>query len=241
MRRSAPKSSGRAVGYLRVSTDKQADSGLGLEAQQAAIEVAAKRSGRQLGRVFIDGGTSGALSVTDRPILMEAIGALRRGDVLLVAKRDRIGRDVIVVATIEKAIEKRGGRVISAAGEGTDADNPSDALMRRMIDSFSQYERELIAARTKAALQAKRARGERVSRFAPFGWTFTEAGRLEQAEGEQGVLQALRACHARGLSIRATAAELNRQGMRTRAGSEWRFEYVRNLLGSRSPGPASPV
>ena len=81
---------------------------------------------------------------------------------LLVAKRDRLGRDVIAVAMIERLIAKRGARVVSAAGEGTDSDDPSALLMRRLIDSFAEYERALIAARTRAALAAKRRRGERV-------------------------------------------------------------------------------
>ena len=72
--------------------------------------------------------------------------------------------------------------------------------MRGLIDQFAQYERHMIAARTKAALQAKRARGERVSRFPPFGFAFTSTGGLVQVEGEQRVLQFLLAARAKGLS-----------------------------------------
>jgi DNA invertase Pin-like site-specific DNA recombinase len=104
---------------------------------------------------------------------MEAIIALKRGDVLLVAKRDRLGRDIYEILGIQRLIDRRGARVVSAAGEGTDAHSPSDVLMRGLIDQFAQYERHMIAAKTKAALQAKRARGERVSRFPPFGFAFT--------------------------------------------------------------------
>jgi site-specific DNA recombinase len=94
----------RAIGYLRVSTDRQAESGLGLEAQEAAVRSAASRSRLDMGRVFVDGGTSGKLAIEDRPVLLDAVAALRRGDVLLVAKRDRLGRDVIAVAMIERLI-----------------------------------------------------------------------------------------------------------------------------------------
>lgn len=222
----------RAVAYLRVSTDKQADSGLGLDAQQAAVTAAARRLGLELLPAFVDAGTSGALAAADRPVLMQAIGAVRRGDVLLVAKRDRLGRDVIEVAMIERLIARRGARIVSAAGEGTDNADPSGLLMRRMVDSFAEYERQLIGARTRAALQAKRARGERVSRFPPFGWSFTATGNLERQEGEQDTLRVIRGCRARGMSMPAIAAELNKIGLRTRAGSSWRFEYVRNLLAS---------
>jgi DNA invertase Pin-like site-specific DNA recombinase len=156
-------SSARAIGYIRVSTEQQADSGLGLEAQQTNIAGAALRLGLELSRTFVDAGTSGSLAIEDRPVLLDAVATLRRGDVLLVAKRDRLGRDVIAVAMIERLIAKRGARVVSAAGEGTDSDDPAALLMRRLIDSFAEYERALIAARTRAALAAKRRRGERVS------------------------------------------------------------------------------
>ena len=136
----------RAIAYLRVSTDQQAESGLGLEAQEAAVRSAASRLRLDVVRVFVDGGTSGKLGIEDRPVLLEAVAALRRGDVLLVAKRDRLGRDVIAVALIERLVAKRGASVVSAAGEGTgNGDDPSGLLMRRLIDSFAEYEAALIA------------------------------------------------------------------------------------------------
>jgi DNA invertase Pin-like site-specific DNA recombinase len=143
----------RAIAYLRVSTDQQAESGLGLDAQKTSITAGATRLGLELAHTFVDAGSSGSLAIEDRPVLLDAVTALRRGDILLVAKRDRLGRDVIAVAMIERLIAKRGARVVSAAGEGTDSDGPAALLMRRLIDSFAEYERALIAARTRAAGQ----------------------------------------------------------------------------------------
>src|SRR5206468_4066133 len=68
-----------------------------------------------------------------RPVLLDAVAALKRGDVLLIAKRDRLGRDVIAVAMIERLIERKGARVVSAAGEGTDSNDPTVMLMRRIV------------------------------------------------------------------------------------------------------------
>jgi DNA invertase Pin-like site-specific DNA recombinase len=99
----------------------------------------------------------------------------------LVAKRDRLGRYVIAVAMIERLVTKSGARVVSAAGEGTDSDDPAALLMRRLIDSFAEYERALIAARTRAALAAKRRRGERVSGIIPFGYQLADDGRVSFA------------------------------------------------------------
>ncbi len=220
-----------AVAYLRVSTDKQTDSGLGLDAQRASVAVAANRVGLALSAVFTDAGVSGSLSAADRPVLMEAISAVKRGDVLLVAKRDRLSRDVIETAMIERLVTKRGGRIMSAAGEGTDSDDPAGVLMRRLIDSFAEYERLIIAARTRAALAAKRRRGERTSRFAPYGYQVADDGRrLEIQRDEQGILCMIQTWRGDGRPMRRIAADLNEIGIRTRSGAPWRFEYVRNVL-----------
>ena len=113
--------SAHAIGYLRVSTDQQSESGLGLDAQRRAIEQAAHRQGLLVAGVYEDAGLSGSKDIEDRPGLLEAVSALKRGDVLCIAKRDRLGRDVVAVALIERLISRKGGRVLSAAGEGTDS------------------------------------------------------------------------------------------------------------------------
>jgi DNA invertase Pin-like site-specific DNA recombinase len=221
----------RAVAYLRVSTEQQADSGLGLKAQQVSVNAAAERLHLQLAATFIDAGTSGGLGIEERPVLLDAVADLKRGDVLLVAKRDRLGRDVIAVAMIERLVTKRGARIVSAAGEGTESNDPSAVLMRRLIDSFAEYERLIISARTRAALDAKRRRGERVSGLVPFGHSLASDGRTLQANPEERTtIDLIRALREQGLSMPAIAEELNRRGLRTRAGSLWRFEYVRRVL-----------
>jgi DNA invertase Pin-like site-specific DNA recombinase len=221
-----------AIAYLRCSTDRQSESGLGLEAQREHVTVCAVRLGLSLAHVFVDAGTSGSLAIEDRPVLLEAVAALKRGDALLVAKRDRLGRDVIAVAMIERLVSKRGARIVSAAGEGTDSgEDPAGVLMRRLIDSFAEYERLIIAARTRSALAAKRRRGERISRFAPFGYRIGADGRtLELDPSEQATMQAIRDRRAAGCSLQAIADELNESGCRTRNGTAWRFQYVQSAL-----------
>ena len=110
----------KAVVYLRVSTEDQANSGLGLEAQEDACRHAAARLGipGPLPR-HADEGVSGTAPLDRRVGLMDAIGQLGKGDVLLVAKRDRLGREPIAVATIEAAVNKRGaGGVRRRRGDG---------------------------------------------------------------------------------------------------------------------------
>src|SRR5688572_4461835 len=103
----------RTVGYVRCSTGDQVESGLGLEGQAQAIKTYALRCGFDLVSVEKDAGVSGSTTAEERVGLMSAIGALRRGDVLLVAKRDRLGRDVVNVAMVERLVERKGARVVS--------------------------------------------------------------------------------------------------------------------------------
>jgi DNA invertase Pin-like site-specific DNA recombinase len=149
------------VAYLRVSTQWQAESGAGLEAQYQAFVAYAQRQGCPVSNCYRDEGVSGAYGLDKRPALLEAISQLSKGDVLLVAKRDRLGRDPIHVAMIERAIERKQARIVSAAGEGTEGSDPANILDRRMIDAFAMYERLIIGARLKSALQAKKSKGER--------------------------------------------------------------------------------
>mgnify|MGYP001457642550 CR=1 FL=1 len=102
------------LAYIRVSTDEQTASGLGLEAQEAAIRARYDT----VASTYRDEGYSGADS--KRPALLACIDALRRGDVLAVAKRDRLARDVFLSAWIQKEVKRRGARIESAAGEVLD-------------------------------------------------------------------------------------------------------------------------
>ena len=205
-----------AVAYLRVSTDEQH---LGPEAQRAAIEAWATREGVTVVAWHTDAGVSGAAEIARRPGLVAAIAALREhgAGVLIVAKRDRLARDVMAAAMIERMSADAGARVVSAAGEGTDASDPSAMLMRRLVDAFAEYERAMIAARTSAALQVKRTRGESTGE-APYGWQTGEGGRLVPNATEQAVIARVRALRASGLSMRAIVAALTAEGVQTRSG-----------------------
>src|SRR4051794_6445675 len=105
----------RAIIALRVSTDDQADAGNGMNAQLDACRAWAAREGRPVVGPFLDEGVSGAAPLDKRPGLMGALAEVGKGDVLLFAKRDRLGRDPFVIAMIEAAARCAGGRVVSAA------------------------------------------------------------------------------------------------------------------------------
>ena len=98
----------RAIVYLRVSTDEQQESGLGLEAQLASCKGIAERNGWEISSIFEDA-MSGGLPLEKRTLLLDALTALGRGDILLVGKRDRLSRgDMMTTAMIEAAVKRAG-------------------------------------------------------------------------------------------------------------------------------------
>ena len=177
---------------------------------------------------------SGAAAIADRPELLAALAALREhgAGVFAVAKRDRLARDVMAAAMIDRMVVDAGARVVSAAGEGTDSDDPSAVLMRRMVDAFAEYERALIAARTRAALAVKRSRGEATS-HAPFGFRAVD-GVLVADDAEQAVIAQVRAARARGMTVRAICDELRAAGIVSRKGKPLAVSAVGELVTSHA-------
>ncbi len=217
-----------AVAYIRVSTEEQT---LGPEAQRAAIESWAARQGVQVTSWHVDKGVSGGADIAERPALVAALGELRAAGagVLLVAKRDRLARDTYIAGAIERAAEQSGARVACADGTAN-GDTPADAFMRSILDAAAQYERALIRARTKAALGAKKARGERAGTVA-YGYRLAADGvRVEPDAAEQGVLSVVRELRAAGMSHRAIVAALAARGLASRAGGALSQTQVARIL-----------
>lgn len=204
-----------AVAYIRCSTEEQK---LGPEAQRAAIQAWADRAGVTVAAWCCDTGVSGGSDLADRPALVAALAELRarRAGVLVLARRDRLARDVAVAALVERAVKACGAKVLSADGAGN-GDTAADAFMRTILDAASQLERSLIRERTKAALAAKRAKGQRIGTV-PYGYSAGPDGMLVPNEAEQGVIRCIRALRAAGLSLRSIESELAKRGILSRSG-----------------------
>jgi DNA invertase Pin-like site-specific DNA recombinase len=213
-----------AIVYGRVSTDDQA---LSPEGQQGRCADYAERNGLSVVGCYFDHGVSGAAPLDARPELMAAIDALPEGGVLLVAKRDRLARDTMAAAMIERLVGRKGARIESADGVGN-GDSPEALLMRRMVDAFAEYERAIIRARTKAALKVKRDRGERLGR-PRYGYR-VEAGELVPYEPEQRVLRLVAELREDGLSVRQIVEALEARGVSTSTGRAFCGRGVRRLL-----------
>ena len=226
VRRTTPNNPRTAVGYIRVSTEEQH---LGPEAQRAAILAWATREGVSVLSWHTDAGVSGAAELDNRPALAAALGALRAdaAGLLVVAKRDRLARDCYVAAAIDRAVATAGARVVSADGT-CNGDTPADAFMRTILDAAAQYERALIRGRTKAALAAKRAKGERTGTV-PYGFTADTAGRLVECPAELAVIAQVRALRGAGMTFRAIVSELARAGVVGRTGRALDVRQVHNI------------
>lgn len=228
-RRAGSLKRARAVGYVRVSTEEQADSGLGLEAQRTAIASAAGRMGLEIVHWYSDEGVSGG-KIDGRFGLLQAIDAIKRGYILLVARRDRLARDAMLACWIEKEITKRFGSIVSVAGEGTDNNDPTSILMRRIIDAFAEYERLMIGVRTKAALQVKARRGERVGRFAHYGYRLDACGGMVADEREKDAIPLMLEWRRQGLSYAQIAADLEAQGFVGRKDQRLSAKVIRDII-----------
>src|SRR3954452_18740250 len=133
--------------YCRVSTDRQAETGYGLAVQQKSIRAFIGQRHSRAPRFYVDRGVSGA--VEDRPALAELLAQLQPGDVVLVARLDRLARDLLTQEFLLRDIRRRGADLMSCAtSEGDflqdDPHDPTRKLVRQVLGAISEFERALI-------------------------------------------------------------------------------------------------
>jgi site-specific DNA recombinase len=223
-----------AVGYVRVSTDKQADRGVSLEAQTEKIRAMAVVQGVELTDVLVDAGES-AKSL-NRPGMARLLAMVDAGTVrtVIIAKLDRLTRSVADLAALLKRFERRQVSLVSVA-DALDTRTAAGRLVLNIMVSVSQWEREAIGERTRDAMAHKRANGRRVGNL-PYGYSVSADGStLTPDAAEQATLTHIRTLAAQGLSTRTIAARLNADGLLTRKRTPWRFQYVAAVLRQRRP------
>jgi site-specific DNA recombinase len=223
----------QAIGYVRVSTDRQAEQGVSLEAQEAKIRAMATVQGAKLSEVIVDGGES-AKSL-NRPGVQHLLDLISAGKVeaVIVAKLDRLTRSVKDLCGLLELFEKRKVALISVA-ESLDTGSAAGRLVITIMAAVSQWEREAIGERTRDALSHKRGQGQRVGNIA-FGSRLSEDGqRLEPDPAEQAALAEIRRLRGQGATLRGIATTLNQRELRTRRGTPWRLESVARVLGPGS-------
>ena len=194
----------KTIGYIRVSTDRQE---LGPEAQRAMIQ----QTSEDPAIIWYEEAISGAKELSKRIELMSAIAALEKGDCLIVAKLDRLARDLYTQMLIEHMIDRQGARLVSCAGEGTGSDDAQSRFMRQVLGAVAELERAMIRARTKAAIAVKKARGERIGGV-PYGY-HADGNKIIQHAPEQDVISQIMRWKESGKSCQGICDELNARGV----------------------------
>lgn len=222
------------IAYYRVSTRQQGESGLGLEGQKAAVEAFAKQTGARILTSYREV-ESGKLA--ERPELIRALAHAKRSKAtLVVAKLDRLARNVAFLS----ALMRSGVDFIAC-------DNPhANKLTIHILAAVAEDEAERISARTKAALQAAKARGIALGSARPGHWQGREEARLaglakgravsakviseRASEAYLDLTPSMQQWRNEGLSLRAIAEKLNAEGHTTRRGAQWNPMQVSRVL-----------
>ena len=225
----------KTVAYVRVSTNKQVDRGMSLEAQQEKMAAYAMLYDLELVETIVERGLS-AKSVSGRPGLVKALKMLEDGEAegLLVVKLDRLTRSIVDLGhLIEEYFGHtkgaKGARLMSVS-EQIDTTSASGKLVLNVLMSVSQWEREVISERTSEVMQYKKSRGELVGSV-PYGMKVGQDGKtLEPDEAEQEVLAYMKDLRYMGMSYRKIAGRLRAENVPSR-----------QKLGSDKPGQWQPT
>ena len=205
----------RVIGYVRVSTDKQTESGLGLEAQRQKIEAEIEHRGWILADLIVDDGVSA--KTMNRPGLQKALQTLADGeaDGLITAKLDRLSRSVKDFAQIIDMSDYYGWKLV-VMDCAVDTSTPSGEMLAGVMVQFAQFERKMIGLRTREALAVKKAQGIRLGRPT-----------LIDSDVETLIAE----YRAEGLSMAKIADQLNAQDVPTaNGGAKWYASTVKVVL-----------
>jgi len=213
------------IGYIRVSTDKQAEHGVSLDAQRTKLEQYASLYDLNLVSVVVD--TESAKTIRNREGLLSALEQIKSGTVdgLLVAKLDRLTRSVRDLGELIESHFQTAA--LLSVSEQIDTRSAGGRLVLNVLASVSQWERETIGERTSTALQHKMAQGEHIGR-APYGFDLVGTTLVEN-QAEQQILSLVREFRAKGLTLRAIAHELALQGFTTRKGTSFNPNQINRI------------
>lgn len=220
-----------AIGYVRASTTEQETT---LQAQAEALRAYCTLRGLELVELIEDAGVSGSVPLAQRPAGCRVAPALKlhKAKHVVGLKLDRLFRDAADALAQTRAWDKTGIalHLCDMGGGSVDTSSPMGRMMLTMLAGFAEFERSLIAERTRSAMQHMRGRGLRIGAI-PFGSRLAADGRhLERHEGEQAVIGQAVELRASGLTLRAVAAALTERGHLSRAGRAFQSAQVMRMV-----------
>ena len=221
-------------GYIRVSTETQAEKGGGLDVQRTAIEKYAKDNGIVLERIFCDAGISGTQE--SRPALDELLlETLQEGDVVIVHNTSRLWRSIFAQATVMKAVTQAKANIKSIDEPNFDIykyqKDPENFMITGMMGMLDQWERMTIARKLARGRTSKAFKGDKPSGVCPYGYRYTaDKKHIEPDPEEVPILRQIFTEGQRGTSLDKIAKILNDQGSRTRRGNPWQKGSIHLIL-----------
>lgn len=220
----------KAIAYLRVSTDKQAEHGLGLDIQAKAIRDWAKAGGHKVVATYRDEGVSGSNGLDTRPGLQEAFRAVEagEGDALVVYRLDRLARKLGSQITWIEQLESKGRAVVSVTEPDVGQDEMR-TLVRQILGAISEYERAVIVRRMQDGRAAKSAAGGFAYGSPAYGQR-AQDGALVDDQAEQAVIARIRELRGSGASLRTIAATLTEEGHRPKRAAKWHPESLSKII-----------
>lgn len=225
----------KAVGYLRVSTEEQAQTGFGLDAQEEAVRKFADAVGLDLLEVIADGGISGTTRPADRPGFGQvlALAERRAVSVVLVKRFDRIARNIALAVTASNDLDKTHGVTIRSVTEGIDTGSPAGKMIFGLLAAMAEGERDAIVDRTKGGRMQKAGQGGFAGGRAPYGYRTDGRGGLVVDEAKRAVVLRIFNENGAGRTLQAIANGLNADGIPSATGRRWHPSTVSYLLDNR--------
>lgn len=226
----------RAIGYARVSTEEQADSGVSLAAQEAKIRAYAELYGIELVEVIIDAGESG--KSLDRPGIQQALQRLdrRKADGIVISKLDRLSRNVgDWNLLITDYFGEKPGKQLWSVADSIDTRTATGRLVLNIMMTVSQWERETIGERTRDALRYKKTQHQRISGRIDYGYELADDGKtLQPCQAEQEVISTIKTLRDQKMTLTAIANELTARNIPRREGGTWEHTFIARLLSRKS-------
>lgn len=220
----------KVLGYVRVSTEEQSREGVSLDMQKSKIRAYCDLDDLELVDILEDAGIS-AKNITGRPGFQAALDRVfnEEADGVVVWKLDRAFRSTQDALNVAERLNKQGKALVSIS-EKLDTTSAIGEFFFTLMASLAQMERRLIGERTTAALQAKKAKGERVGQI-PYGHDLAEDGvHLVRNEEETDIIATIKGLYDGGWSLRTIAGWLNNNGIHTKKGKTWTHRQVGRIV-----------
>lgn len=199
-------------GYCRVSTERQAEEGESLGAQQRTIEGYAMMNGLKIDRVFIERGVSASKPLADRPEGANLLAALQPGDAIITAKLDRMFRSALDALDVLAQLKRQSISLHMVDLQGDVTGNGISKLVFTILSAVAEAERDRIRERICDVKADQKTRGRYLGGAVPFGWRLTEDGALTEDDVQQDAIRRMVGMRQRGASLRAIAKDIQAEG-----------------------------